>query len=180
MDENGVQLVCFTICGQKYAFNMDDLVEIVQVRHSEITPFFAPVPIIRGKWEYRGKRVYIVDLRDFFGLDVQASSPDATLVHETAAPLASKSVLVVKIGEQIFGLLTDAVLQMQTLAMFYGYPTMVSTLPRRYFAGVTIINAELVLLLAIENFINDDELESLLSLEDEPGEEAKSPTQAEK
>ena len=179
MDENGVQLVCFTICGQKYAFNMDALVEIVQVQHTEIVPFFAPVPIIRGKWDYRGNLLYIIDLRDFFGLEEQSPGREGALGHETFTPPASKNVLVVRIGEQIFGLLTDTVSQMQMLTMFYEYPVMISTLPRRYFAGVTSINAELVLLLAIENFINANELESLLSLEAEP-EDVASPMQAEK
>ena len=179
MDENGVQLVCFTICGQKYAFNMDYLVEIVQVQHTEITPFFAPVPIVRGKWEYRGKRVYIIDVRDFFGLETPDQARERVLVYKTLPATTAKNVLVVRVGEQIFGLLTDTVSQMQTLAVFYEYPTMISTLPRRYFAGVTIINAELVLLLAIENFINEDELESLLSMEGDL-EETVSPMQAKK
>lgn len=179
MDENGVQLVCFTICGQQFAFNMDDLVEIVQVRHTEITPFFSPVPIVRGKWEYRGKLVYIIDVRDFFDLEDHASIQQKSFEHEAVAAPASKNVLVIRIGEQVFGLLTDTVSQMQPLKGFYEYPTMVSTLPRRYFAGLTIVNADLVLLLAIENFINENELESLLSLEREP-EEAAAPTQAEK
>ncbi len=178
MDENGVQLVCFTICGQKYAFNMDYLVEIVQVQLTEITPFFAPVQIIRGKWDYRGELVYIIDVRDFFCLDEQALTQGKKLAHEIMPSPTSKNVLVVRVGERIFGLLTDTVSQMQTLAMFYEYPAMVSTLPRRYFAGLTIINAELVLLLEIENFINGNELESLLRLEHEP-ENAVSSTQAE-
>jgi chemotaxis signal transduction protein len=150
MDENGVKLVCFEICGEKFAFNTDYLVEIVQVQHTDITPFFSPIPMIREKWNYRGTLVYIIDIRDVFGL-------------EDSLGKTEYSVLVVKIQERIFGLLTDAVLQVRPLAVFYEYPNMISTLPRRYFAGVTIIDAELVLLLAIEEFIKDYELDALLS-----------------
>ncbi len=164
MDENGVQLACFEIGAEKFAFNMEYLVEIVQVRQTKITPYCSPVPIIRGQWDYRGASVYLIDVREFFGLKERESFSEANNESEedvtTQEPVA-KNILVVKIQEHIFGLLTDAVLQMQSLSELYEYPTMVSTLPRRYFAGVTIINAELVLLLAIEEFINTHELDIL-------------------
>ncbi|PID58627.1 hypothetical protein CSB45_03530 [candidate division KSB3 bacterium] len=178
MDKNGVQLVCFTVCGQKYAFNMDNLVEIVHVRHTEIAPCLSALPLVRGKWAYRGNDVYIIDLRDLFELEDQRPEQENASGHDRPAHPVSKTILVVKIREQIFGLLTDTVLHMHMLKVFYEYPVMISTLPRRYFAGVTILDRELVLLLAIENFINGDELESLLRLDAKP-EEAEFPTQAE-
>jgi chemotaxis signal transduction protein len=183
MNENGVKLVCFELCGEKFAFNMDYLVEIVQVRYSDITPFFSPIPVIRGEWNYRARTVYIIDLREFFGLENTLVSPsDSGLVgglqeqdpkvvqqggdvppEDSLKKTPAKSVLVVRIREQIFGLLTDTVLQVVPLVVFYEYPGMISTLPKRYFAGVTIIATELVIILAIEEFINDYELDTLLS-----------------
>lgn len=176
MDENGVKLACFEICGEKFAFNMDFLVEIVQVQYTDITPFFSPVPIVRGKWEYRDTFVYIIDVRDMFGLEDKMPNEQNGAADENVVPeQSSKNVLVVKIHDQIFGLLTDMVSQMQPLTAFYEYPNMISTLPKRYFAGVTTINAELVLILAIEEFINDDELEILLSRRIGEGTEATHP-----
>lgn len=155
MAEEGVQLVCFELCGEKFAFNMEYLVEIIQTQDSEITPFFSPIPILRGKWDYRKKTVYIIDLRDFFGLENGfGSSSD----H-------AKSILIVKIREQLFGLLTDAILHVVPLGVFYEYPDMISTLSKRYVAGITIIHSELVLILAIEKFINDYEFDSLQSID---------------
>jgi chemotaxis signal transduction protein len=155
MAEEGVQLVCFELCGEKFAFNMDYLVEIIQTQYSELTPFSSPIPLLRGKWDYRKKTIYIIDLRDFFGLENGFDSPSD----------CTKSILVVKIRDQIFGLLTDAILQVVPLGVFYEYPDMISTLSKRYFAGVTIIHSELVLILAIEEFINDYELDSLRSID---------------
>ena len=148
MDENSVKLVCFEICGEKFAFNMEFLVEIVQVQETEITPFFSPLPIIRGKWDYRGETVYIIDIRDFFRLECHRKDENVA-DGSVSKELPSKSVLVVNIQKRNLGLLTDAVLQVVPLAEFYEYPSMISTLPKRYFAGVTVIDAELVLLLAI-------------------------------
>ena len=168
MNENGVKLVCFEICGEKFAFNMKFLVEIVQVQDTEITPFFSPIPIIRGKWDYRGDTVYIIDIRDFFRLECHSMDEEHPPLSSKnkregreAKEQSSKSVLVVDIQERKLGLLTDAVLQVVSLTVFYEYPSMISTLPKRYFAGVTVINAELVLLLAIEEFVKDYEFDAL-------------------
>ncbi len=174
MNENEVQLTCFEIHGEKFAFNMEYLVEIVQIRQSEITPYFSPIPIIRGQWDHRGTSVYIIDVRDFFGLHAYGSERETSAASKREAKQESteKNILVVRIREHIFGLLTDAVSQMQTLSVLYEYPTMISTLPRRYFAGVTIIKNELVLLLAIEKFINSYELDILLGRASEADENA--------
>ncbi len=169
MDENGVKLVCFEICGERFAFNMEYLVEIAQVQPTEIVPFFPSIPIIRGKWEYRGTTAFIFDIRDFFGLEEQQRLQEAedTVHAEHITTNMVKNVLVVKIHDRIFGLLTDTVSQMQPLEVLYEYPVMVSKLPRRYFAGVTKSKAGLVILFAIEKFINAEELETLLSQRDE-------------
>ncbi len=177
--------MCFELCGEKFAFNTDYLVEIVQAQDFNITPFFSPVPLLRGKWNYREKTVYVIDLRDFFGLEngfelssqfklsegleeehsnIVQSGEDA-LSESSIQENPLKSILVVNIRGQIFGLLTDAVLQVVPLGIFYEYPSMISTLPKRYFAGVTIMNTELVLILAIEEFINTYELDSLLRID---------------
>ncbi len=177
MDEDRVQLVYFTICGERFAFNMQYLVEIVQTKSSDIIPFFSPVPMIRGIWGYRGKSLYVINLRDFFGLeekpgekiqDSQLSSQSKqdqqtnSRAREVRENLP-KSIIVINIHDQMFGLLTDMVLQVVPLNDFYEYPDMISTLPGRYFAGLTLIDSQLVLLLEIQEFINDYELDILLS-----------------
>ena len=181
MNQNGVKLVCFEFCGEKFAFNMDDLVEIVQIQSTEITPFFSRIPLLRGKWNYREQTIDVIDLRDFFDLEQSlGASSILTVVEEPQGEGSeaiqpeekkfaedsrlehpSKTMLVVKIREQLFGLLTDAVVQVVPLGVFYEYPGMISTLPKRYFAGITTIKAELVLNLAIDEFINASEIESL-------------------
>ena len=157
MEENGVSLVCFEICGEKFAFDLEYLVEIVRVQPSEITPWYSPVPIIRGKCEYRGQTVSIIDLREFFGLQPTAEQSPQNATPEQGA----KNILVISVGDQTFGLLTDKVLHMQPLSSYYEYPAFISHLPRRYFGGVTMREAELVILLAVENFVSAYELDIL-------------------
>lgn len=163
MDEHGVRLVCFEICGEKFAFNMEHLVEIVQVYEADITRCCTPVPMVRGRWNYREKAVYVIDIRELFGLPmtshVAQENPDQPSKPRT------QSIILITIRDQIFGLLTDTVLQMVPLNIFYEYPDLISSLPRRYFAGVSRINMDIVIILAIENFLNEYELEALGSME---------------
>lgn len=175
MDEQGVRLVCFELCGEQFAFNMDHLVEIVQVYDADITSCVTPVPLVRGIWNYRQTPLYVVDLREFFGLTpqtqdqatsdrVQHQAPEGAF-DESATPRKpiAKSMVVVKIQDQMFGLLTDIVLQVIPLGVFYEYPDLISTLPRRYFAGVSRVNSILVLVLALENFLTTYEIETLMA-----------------
>lgn len=162
MEESGVQLLCFELCGEKFAFNLDSLVEIVRIQPGELMPWYSPVPIIRGMWNYRGQSLCVIDVREFFGLE----TPAATRMQEAGTydleqERGTKSMLVVAIRNRLFGLLTDKVLQMQPLIQYYEYPALVSTLPRRYFAGISMREAELVLLLAIEDFVRDYEWDIL-------------------
>jgi len=162
MEESGVQLLCFELCGEKFAFNLDYLVEIVRIQPGEMTRWYSPVPIIRGKWNYRGQSLYVIDVREFFGLE----TPAATRMQEAGTydleqERGTKSMFVVTIRDRLFGMLADRVLQMQPLIQYYEYPTLVSTLPRRYFAGISMREGELVLLLAIDDFVRDYEWESL-------------------
>lgn len=179
MNENGVRLVCFEISGEKFAFNMDFLVEFVQVQQSEITPFFSSIPVIRGFWNYRGKTIYLLDVHDFFGFPETAEmAAEELLPHEEEhqekgerkhlkKEHIGRNILVIKIRERIFGLLVDTVLQVVPLITFYEFPGMITTLPRRYFAGVTLVDSDLVILLALEELINEYEFEAELSRIDE-------------
>ncbi len=197
MDDDRLQLICFEICGEKFAFNMECLVEIVQTQLSDITPFFSSMPIIRGKWDYRGSSLYVIDLRDFFGLEEKKRGGKGTQPllqtkrgsqvffenrygQKTDSPEefdkknSSKCMLVVKIHERMFGLFSDTVLQVLPLVDFYEYPNMLSTVPGRYFMGITTIDAELVILLAIQEFVKDYEFDALLDQDRDSEEPASS------
>jgi chemotaxis signal transduction protein len=162
MDDQKVRLVCFELCGEKFAFDTKYLVEIVQIHYSEITSCFTPVPLVRGTWNYRDKSLYVIDLRGFFGLEEkETGAVKLASSGNSSEKAATKSIVIVNIQEHLFGLLTDMVIQVVPLGVFYEYPDLISTLPRRYFAGITVMNAELVILLAIEKFLNEHELQSL-------------------
>lgn len=175
MDEPVIRVVCFELCGGAFAFNMDYLIEIVQIRASEITPCFTPVPFVRGMWMYRSHAVYVIDFRDFFRLPCQAAGrapgPQAADEQQSAATppeQRDKSMLVVRMHGQVFAMFSDAVLQVVPLGVFYEYPDFVSTLPRRYFAGIIRVRGALALVLAIDQILGEYEVELLKNMESPP------------
>ncbi len=188
MNEPVVRLVCFELCGEAFAFNMEHLIEIVQIRASEITPCSTPVPFVRGSWVYRTIPIYIIDVREFFHLTGKQQSPvhkptpyEPTYSHivndgeiltgqndKQALPAPKekrdKSMLVVQIHGSVLGIFSDAVLQVVPLGVFYEYPDMISTLPRQYFAGIIRVRKALAFVLAIDELVSEYELELLASM----------------
>ena len=165
MNEPVVRLVCFELCGEAFAFNMEHLIEIVQIRPSEITPCSTPVPFVRGSWIYRATPIYIIDVREFFHLTGAKSSVHASTPHEPASKeKRDKSMLVVQIHGRVVGIFSDAVLQVVPLGIFYEYPDMISTLPRQYFAGIIRIRETLALVLAIDELVSEYDLELLANM----------------
>jgi hypothetical protein len=57
------------------------------------------------------------------------------------------------------------VLQVVPLGVFYDYPDFISSLPRRYFAGITRVHDSLAIILAIDELLQECEIESLASAE---------------
>ncbi len=184
MNEPVVRLVCFELCGEAFAFNMEHLIEIVQIRASEITLCFTPVPFVRGTWMYRTQAIYVIDVREFFQLSGKGTlahkplSPAPIAEHELTLPKPEdgqpvpapkekrdKSMLVVRIRDHVLGIFSDAVLQVVPLGVFYEYPDVISTLPRQYFAGIIRIREALALVLAIDELVSEHELELLTGME---------------
>lgn len=184
IDEQGVRLVCFTLCGELFAFDMEYLIEIVQARPSEIHYCITPVPLVRGTWYYRDAPVYVLDFRELFHLEEPPppvssfaalspihndtfSHPQEQRTHYAKDPQknSARSMLLVRIRGQLFALLSDTILQVVPLRVFYEYPDFISTLPRRYFAGITRVHERLVIILAVDELLWDYEIESLVSAE---------------
>ena len=189
MNEPVVRLVCFELCGEAFAFNMEHLIEIVPIRASEISPCFTPVPFVRGSWMYRTQPIPVIDVREFFQLsDTQSSQVSSLLSATPLSQLADngsalsgqqenqsvhastekrdKSMLVVRIRDHVLGIFCDTVLQVVPLGIFYEYPDFISTLPRQYFAGIIRIRESLALVLAIDELVSDYELELLANMHD--------------
>jgi len=148
-------LVYFDIRQNKFAVKMRALVEVIPGVDYREEP--SAVPIIRGKWSYRGKEIFIIDLKEFFGLGPP---------FEEASPRGKKfsdkgSLLILKIRGRLMGLLVDQVHKVVASKKIYPYPPMASTLEGRYFEGVAKIQNDLVIVLNEQNLVDDRELEVL-------------------
>lgn len=145
-------LLYFDIGEDKFAIKTDSLIEVIPM--VEYQKNYSPVLIVRGKWVYRGKEIFIMDLKEFLGLEVE-SAP------EIKKPSSKGSVLILNLRGKLIGLLVDRVYNIVAPRKVYPYPQMVSTLEGRYFEGISKIYDELVIILDEQNLLDNHELEVL-------------------
>lgn len=90
------KMVSFSLAGKDYAIDIMKVKEIVKANLFTYVP--NTMPFVLGVFNLRGEIIPIVDLRIFFNIDVPERSPDKL-----------ENMLVVTIGDQIFGVVVDAI-----------------------------------------------------------------------
>lgn len=156
-DEELVQLVVFAIDGEEYAIRIADASEIIKV------PLITSIPgapeFIRGIVNLRGKIIVVIDLEKRFHLSRE---------H----PIEAKHILVTEVGENMFGVTVDEVVQVLhvPISMIQQAPALVtSKIHTNYISGVIVLNeqddkddekrnARLIMLLDLQRLLQEKEL----------------------
>lgn len=149
-------LLYFGIRHDKFAVKMQSVVKVVsEIKYEES---YLSVPIICGKWPYRGKEIFLIDLKRFLE---QKQTFRNTSLSEIERPSDKESIVILNVRGQMMGLLVDRVCGVASPRKVYAYPYMASMLENRYFEGIAKINDDLVIILSEQNLIDDRELELL-------------------
>lgn len=90
------KMVTFSLAGKDYAIDIMKVKEIVKAGRFTYVP--NTLPFVLGVYNLRGEIIPIVDLRLFFNIDVP-DREDNTI----------QNVLIVNVGDQIFGIVVDAI-----------------------------------------------------------------------
>lgn len=143
---------------------MGSVIEVVVAENYERDYF--PVPLIRGRGWYRGKEIFIIDLKEFFGLELPSEeipvNGEKFLSPEVETTVTTQgNILILDIRGQLMGLHVDQIGGVAVPRKVYPYPQMASTLEDRYFKGIAKIHDDLVIVLNEKNLIDDNELEVL-------------------
>lgn len=141
---------------------MGSVIEVVAAGHYEKDYF--PVPILRGKVWYRGKEIFIIDLKELFGLELpsgEISADREELLNRKGEASIQGNILILEMRGQLMGLQVDQIGGVAVPKKLYPYPKMASTLEDRYFEGIAKIHDDLVIVLNEKNLIDDNELEVL-------------------
>ena len=153
--KNTLQFVGFQIDGQKYAFRIEQIQEIVIADRVTQTPQVAS--FVEGVSNLRGAIIPIINLRKLLGLKAKPAD-------------AETRTIVVNVGERTMGCTVDAVSQVIRIPQesIQPAPDTVTANGNHDIAGFAKLGDELVILLDINELLSPERLQ------DHPANEATS------
>ncbi len=92
------KMVTFSLAGKDYAIDIMQVKEIVKAGRKLFTYVPNALPFVLGVYNSRGDIIPIIDLRIFFNVEVDEAEEDAL-----------ENILMVRVGEQVFGVVVDDV-----------------------------------------------------------------------
>ena len=142
------QVVGFELAGQKYAFRIERIQEIITPGRITVIP---EVPAyVAGVSNLRGTIIPVVDLRLLFGL------PERSVDSDTRT-------IVVNVGSRIMGCTVDSVSQVMRINadQIHPAPTTVAAGGPRYIEGFARVNDDLLILLDVDNLLDPTTLDEV-------------------
>lgn len=133
------KMVTFSLAGKDYAIDIMKVKEIAKAGRFTYVP--NTLPFVLGVYNLRGEIIPIVDLRLFFNIEVPERKYDDV-----------ENMLIVTIGEQIFGIVVDEidkVVGIQKSTINPPHP-LFGDINIKYIQGVVEVNNRLYILLDIE------------------------------
>lgn len=135
------QYVEFSIGREKYAILISEIHEIIRMLDiTEIpnSPFY-----VQGVINLRGKIVPVISLRSLFAMEADAASK-------------STRIVVVNHREDSIGIIVDKVNKVTTFSDIQPPPERVGGISGSYFAGIGIVDTELVGILKLDEVLLRD------------------------
>lgn len=133
------KMVTFSLAGKDYAIDIMKVKEIAKAGRFTYVP--NALPFVLGVYNLRGEIIPIIDLRLFFNIEVPERKFDAV-----------ENMLIVSIGDQIFGIVVDdidKVVGIQKSTINPPHP-LFGDINIKYIQGVVEVNNHLYVLLDIE------------------------------
>jgi purine-binding chemotaxis protein CheW len=90
------KMITFSLAGKEYGIDIMSVKEIAKAGRFTYIPNAAP--FVRGVYNLRGDIIAVIDLRTFFHLPAERKEEDAL-----------ESLLILRIGEHVFGVIVDAI-----------------------------------------------------------------------
>jgi len=153
------QFVSFVVAGEEFGINILKVQEII--RPVDITRVPHAPEFVEGVINLRGRILPVIDLRTRFGF------PERTQDDETR-------IVVVEIGNQTVGFMTDAVQEVLRVDVtsIEPAPELAVGIDAHYLRGVAKLEERLLILLDLEGILSTDEAEALEDLDEDQPEQA--------
>jgi len=133
------KMVTFSLAGKDYAIDIMKVKEIAKAGRFTYVP--NTLPFVLGVYNLRGDIIPIIDLRLFFNIEVEERITDAL-----------ENMLIVSVGEQIFGIVVDEidkVVGIQKSTINPPHP-LFGDINIKYIQGVAEVNNRLYILLDVD------------------------------
>lgn len=143
----------FQLANEEYGLEILKVREIIGIMH------FTSVPqtpdYVKGVINLRGKIIPVFDLRLKLGL------PESDYNHETC-------IIVVGVQENLVGIIVDTVSEVIDIdeKEIEPSPKFGKHIDTKYIIGIGIKESEAKILLDVESVLSDDDIETIISLED--------------
>lgn len=155
------QFVSFIVAGEEFGVNILTVQEII--RPVDITRVPHAPEFVEGVINLRGRILPVIDLRTRFGFPERDRDDDMRII-------------VVEIGSQTVGFMTDAVQEVLRVDVtaIEPAPELAVGIDAGYLRGVAKLDERLLILLDLENLLSGDEEEALQGLEGQEDQEDQS------
>jgi purine-binding chemotaxis protein CheW len=153
------QFVSFVVAGEEFGVNILTVQEII--RPVDITRVPHAPDFVEGVINLRGRILPVIDLRTRFGFPGRDHGEDSRII-------------VVEIGPQTVGFMTDAVQEVLRVDVtsIEPAPELAVGIDAGYLRGVAKLDERLLILLDLENLLSTEEEKALQGLEDDQSETA--------
>ena len=143
-----IQWVTFRLGDEKYGINVMQVQEVLRV--TEIAPVPGAPSYVLGIINLRGNVVTVIDTRDRFGL--MSKDPDDV-----------SRIVIIETKDHIIGILVDSVAEVVEMraSEIEATPNVGNEESSKYIQGVTSRDNELLILVDLNKFLNDEEKEEL-------------------
>lgn len=143
-DDPVLQYVTFRLAEETYGLNVMQIQEVL--RYTEIAPVPGAPDYVLGIINLRGNVVTVIDTRRRFGL------PDGEITDSTR-------IVVLEAEEQVIGIMVDAVAEVIYIRQseIESAPNVGNEESARFIHGVCNREGELVILVAFEKMLTDEE-----------------------
>ncbi|HEX9022714.1 MAG TPA: chemotaxis protein CheW [Geobacteraceae bacterium] len=128
------ELLCFRVAGEKYAVDIMEIKEIIKPR--EVTEVPRVPSYVSGVLSLRGVIIPVIDMHKRLGHDVTEGS-------------GRERIIVVKKGEEFFGVMVDEVIQVARIAPgeIEPPPAVLDEIDRDFVSGIGRFDGEMLILL---------------------------------
>jgi len=139
------KMISFSLAGKEYGIDIMSVKEIAKAGRFTYVPNAAP--FVRGVYNLRGEIIPVIDMRIFFHLPAERKQEDAL-----------ESLIIVRVGDHVFGIIVDAIDKVVGISSSSIQPPhpIFGDINVKYIKGITESVGKLYIILDVERIFSPE------------------------